>query len=251
MTTTASADPRRAFWAVSAALFVVSASVTIIWCASMSAMPAMPMPGGWGMSMAWMRMPGQTWFRATASFLGMWTVMMLAMMLPSLIPTLRSSLRGARAVLAGAGYLLVWSGLGAVVFPVGIALAEAEMRWPALARAVPIAVGLVVVAAGGLQLSGWKARQLDCCRVARGCGDLAPSAGAAWRYGVRIGLHCVACCTGLTAILLVMGVMDLRVMALVTSAITVERLASSGRRVARAIGVVAIVSGVVVLASVR
>jgi hypothetical protein len=27
----------------------------------MSAMGEMPMPGGWTMSMAWMRMPGQTW----------------------------------------------------------------------------------------------------------------------------------------------------------------------------------------------
>jgi hypothetical protein len=42
----------------------------------------MPMPGGWTMSMAWMRMPGQTWPGAAASFLGMWVVMMVAMMLP-------------------------------------------------------------------------------------------------------------------------------------------------------------------------
>jgi predicted metal-binding membrane protein len=34
--------------------------------------------------MAWMRMPGQTWPGAAASFLGMWVVMMVAMMLPSL-----------------------------------------------------------------------------------------------------------------------------------------------------------------------
>jgi hypothetical protein len=40
----------------------------------MSAM-GMPMPGGWTMSMAWMRMPGQTWLGAATSFLGMWVVM--------------------------------------------------------------------------------------------------------------------------------------------------------------------------------
>jgi hypothetical protein len=34
--------------------------------------------------MAWMRMPGQTWPGAAASFLGMWVVMMVAMMLPYL-----------------------------------------------------------------------------------------------------------------------------------------------------------------------
>ncbi|WEX75180.1 DUF2182 domain-containing protein [Sinorhizobium numidicum] len=45
---------------------------------------------GWTMSMTWMRMPGQTWSAAAASFLGMWLVkMMMAMMLPSLVPMLR------------------------------------------------------------------------------------------------------------------------------------------------------------------
>ncbi|HSR96291.1 MAG TPA: hypothetical protein VLM79_04430, partial [Kofleriaceae bacterium] len=52
---------QRAFFGVSALLFAASAAVTIKWCASMSAMGGMPMPGGWTMSMAWMRMPGQTW----------------------------------------------------------------------------------------------------------------------------------------------------------------------------------------------
>ena len=79
---------QQAFLGVSALLFAASAAVTIVWCASMSAMGEMPMPGGWTMSMAWMRMPGQTWPGAAASFLGMWVVMMVAMMLPSLVPML-------------------------------------------------------------------------------------------------------------------------------------------------------------------
>jgi hypothetical protein len=37
----------------------------------MSAMGEMPMPGGWTMSMAWMRMLGQTWPDAAATLLGM------------------------------------------------------------------------------------------------------------------------------------------------------------------------------------
>ena len=68
----------RAFLAVSALLFAASAAVTIVGRASMAAMDAMPMPGGWTMSMVWMRMPGQTWPGAAASFLGMWVVMMVA-----------------------------------------------------------------------------------------------------------------------------------------------------------------------------
>ena len=79
---------QQAFFGVSALLFAASAAGTIVWCASMSAMGEMPMPGGWTMSMAWMRMPGQTWLGAAALFLGMWVVMMVAMMLPSLVPML-------------------------------------------------------------------------------------------------------------------------------------------------------------------
>ena len=82
------ASPSHAFVGVSALLFAGSATLTIAWCTSMSAMGGMPMPGGWTMSMAWMRMPGQTWPGAAASFLGMWVVMMVAMMLPSLVPML-------------------------------------------------------------------------------------------------------------------------------------------------------------------
>src|SRR6266404_10001574 len=87
---------KRAFFGISALLFAISAAATIGWCASMSDMGEMPMPGGWTMSMAWMRMPGQTWLGAAASFLGMWVVMMVAMMLPSLVPMLWRYRRAAR-----------------------------------------------------------------------------------------------------------------------------------------------------------
>ena len=80
------ASPRMA--ALLCLAWIASAAVTIAWGASMSAMGGMPMPGGWTMSMTWMRMPGQTWPGAAASFLGMWIVMMVAMMLPSLVPML-------------------------------------------------------------------------------------------------------------------------------------------------------------------
>ena len=79
---------RHAFLGISALLFAASTGGTIVWCASMAAMGEMPMPGGWTMSMAWMRTPGQRCCSAATSFLGMWVVMMLAMMLPSLVPML-------------------------------------------------------------------------------------------------------------------------------------------------------------------
>jgi predicted metal-binding membrane protein len=225
----------------------------------MSAMAEMPMPGGWTMSMAWMRMPGQTWPGAVASFLGMWIVMMVAMMLPSLVPmlwryrqavgTIGNAPLGWLTALVGVGYFFVWGAFGLAVFPLGVALAAAEMRLPALAHAVPIMVGVLVLIAGALQFTTWKAHHLACCRAVPGLDRTLPAdAGTAWRHGLRIGLHCSYCCAGLTAVLLGLGVMDLRAMAVVTLAITVERLAPAGERSARAIGAVGVVAGVFLIA---
>jgi predicted metal-binding membrane protein len=249
----------RAFFGVSALLFAVSAGVTIVCCGSMSTMGEMPMPGGWTMSMAWMLMPGQTWAGAEESFLGMWIVMMVAMMLPSLVPMLwryrqavgrtGETRLGRLTTLVAGGYFLVWAALAMAVFPLGVALAAVEMQLPALARAVPIAVGVVVLIAGALQFTAWKAHHLACCREAPGRGGKFPTDPCtAWRYGLRHGLHCSYCCAGLTAILLAIGVMDLRTMAVVTAAITVERLAPAGQCVARAIGVVVIGAGLLLIA---
>ncbi|HEX3127721.1 MAG TPA: DUF2182 domain-containing protein [Thermoanaerobaculia bacterium] len=244
---------QQAFLGVSALLFTASTAGTIIWCASMSG--GMPMTGGWTMSMAWMRMPGQTWPGAAASFLAMWVLMMVAMKLPSLVPMLwrcRESVArqggtrlGRLTALVGVGYFFVWTMIGMAAFPLGIALADAEMQHPALARAVPIAAGVVVLLAGAFQFSAWKARHLACCRA---CRALPTDAGSAWRQGLRLGLHCSQCCAGLMSILLVIGVMDLRAMAAVGAAITAERLAPAGERVARATGAVAIAAGLVLVA---
>jgi predicted metal-binding membrane protein len=250
---------QQAFFGVSALLFAASAALTIGWCASMSDMGEMPMPGGWTMSMAWMRMPGQTWPGAAAAFLGMWVVMMVAMMLPSLVPMLwryRQAVGGSGetrlnrlTARVGVGYFLVWTVFGMAAFPIGAALAAVEMQQPALARAVPIAIGVVVLIAGSLQLTAWKARHLACCRETPGRGHRLPAdAGTAWRHGLRLGLHCSQCCVSQIAILLVIGVMDLRVMAVVAAAITVERLAPAGARVARATGAVAVAAGLFLIA---
>jgi predicted metal-binding membrane protein len=247
-----------AFMAVSALLFVTSTALTIFWCASMPAMRGMPMPGGWTMSMAWMLMPGQTAIEATASFLAMWVVMMMAMMLPSLVPMLwryreavgwrGESRLGRLTLLVGVGYFFVWTLVGLALFPLGIALAALEMERPALARAVPFAVALVVLIAGGLQFHHWKKHHLVCCREVPGRGRTLADTGTAWRQGLRFGVDCALSCANLTAILLVIGIMDPRAMALVTAAITAERLAPAGEPVAQTIGVVAIAAGLILFA---
>ncbi len=224
----------RTFFGVSALLFVASTALTIVWGASMSAMDGMPMPGGWKMSMIWM--PGQDWSGAAMSYLGMWVVMMMAMMMPSLVPMLPRM--GWLTVVAGTGYFFVWTVFGMAVFPIGVAFATAEMKLPGLSRAIPVAVGVVILIAGLLQFTGWKAQQLACCRQAAGCsGTMPASVGEAWRQGLRFGLHCSQCCFGLMITLLVVGVMDLRMMAVVAAAITAERFAPERAPVAQIIGV--------------
>ena len=250
---------RHAFAGVSALLFAASATATVAWGASMSAMGELPMAGGWTMSMAWLPACGQTWAGTAASFVGMWLVMMAAMMLPVVAPVLwryREALRTpseARrdrlTALAGLAYFFMWAVAGAAVFALGATVADAAMELPALARAVPVSLGMVLLLAGAFQFTEWKAHHLACCRHAPGAGAaLCADAGAAWRYGVRLGLHCIHSCAGLTAILLVAGVMDLRAMAAVAAAIAAERLAPRGECVARVIGAVAIGAGLLQIA---
>ena len=203
------------------------------------------------MSMAWMPMPGHTWFDAAASFLGMWIVMMVAMMLPSLLPMLRRYRRGlsdsgqrrlaSLTVLVGMAYFSVWTVFGMAAFALGATLTTLEMSLPQLARAVPMATGAMVLIMGALQFTAWKAHHLACCRKVSGCGRADP--GGAWRHGLRLGVHCCHCCAGLTAILIGVGVMSLSAMAIVAVAITVERLAPAGQRAARIIGGIVIAAG--------
>ena len=215
----------------------------------------MAMPGGWTMSMAWMRMPGQTWTEAAAMFMGMWIVMMVAMMLPSLVPMLshyRDSVRArderhlARlTALAAVGYFSAWTLFGACAYPFGIAVAAAAMRWETLARFVPVATGAVVVLAGCVQLTAWKARQLARCRNGPPC---APSTrSSAWSHSFRLGAHCILCCSGLMAVLLVAGVMDLAAMIAIAVAISIERLAPQPTLVARTSGLLVVALGALAL----
>jgi predicted metal-binding membrane protein len=248
-----------AFFGIAALLFAASVTATIAGRTSMTAMGGIPMSGGWIMSSMWTRICGESWLGAAASFLTMWAVMMMAMMLPALMPVLwryrlafgRTTPRAADRLtaLVGAGYFFVWMVCGAVVFPLGVALASVEMREPMLAQAAPTAVGLIVLTAGALQFTAWKARHLACCREVPGHDrSLVADAGTALRHGLRLGLHCSACSAGLTAMLLVAGMMDLRAMAVVTAAITAERLAPAGVRIAPAIGVATCAAGLLLIA---
>lgn len=234
--------------ALAALLFGTGLAATFFGRAAMVGMSGMPMPGGWTMSMLWMRLPGQSWAGAAARFMAMWAAMLPPMMLPALLPALARHRRvfaghyGAAQLdvltaQAAAGYFAVWLVQGGVVYALGTALAAIAMRDPVLAARAPSIAALMLIGAGVVQWSRRKAQLLGSCHTLSATGD------AAWRAGARLGWHCSVCSVGLTAALLIAGIMDLRVMALVTVMISAERLTPRGVVVARVIGVALIASG--------
>ena len=209
--------------------------------------------------MTGMVMPQHTWDGAAVGYLGMWMAMMVPMMLPSLVPMLsryRRSVRGTTGIhlhgltaLVGAGYFIIWAIFGAAAYAAGAGIMAVEMRWGTVAQWLPVAAGVVLLGAGGVQFAPWKARQLALCREGSACGCRpGPGALGAWRHGLRLGVRCSLCCGSLMLALLAVGMMDLVAMAAVTLAISAERLAPSPLRVARVAGAAIVVAGLLTIA---
>jgi predicted metal-binding membrane protein len=243
----------RKFLAAAAMLFIASVGATIHGARSMAG--PMAMPGGGTLPMGSTVMPGHSRVAAAAAFEAMWLAMMVAMMLPALLPALwryRGSVSaqhparaGGLTALAGIGYLSVWAACGAAIYAVAAPLAAETRQWPTLAGIAPLAGGVALLAAGAVQLTNWKLRQLACCRhvITSPQRDSGRMPGA-YRAGLRLGLHCALCCAGYTTLLLVIGMERLGVAAVAAAAITAERVAPSPRPVARAAGLVIIAAGV-------
>jgi predicted metal-binding membrane protein len=223
-----------------------------------SAAGGMPMGGGSSIGAPGMQLPGRAWLASAGGFTGMWVVMMVAMMMPALVPMLSSYRRlvgggaagrlGALTTVVGTGYFAVWAVIGTAACLAGLLVAAAATRWSLVARSTPLVVAGILLFAGGLQLSPWKARQLARCR-APACGRVVGrGARGAWWHGLRVGGDCALCCAGFMLSLLVAGVMDLRIMLAVAAAITIERLAPWPTGVARACGVVVAGAGLFAVA---
>lgn len=244
----------RATYAAVLGVFVVAATLTIFFTRSMSG--GMPMPGNWTMSMMWMVMPGQTWITAALAFVGMWLAMMVAMMLPSALPMLllyrrAAAFRGesrlsALTLAVGTGYFLVWAVFGVLAYVGGTTISRAVMTWLVLSRIVPLAAGGALVLAGIYQLTPWKSACLKHCRDPLLL--VAHHLHGGWRGALRLGIHhgvfCAACCWGLMLIQLVLGTMNITVMAAVAVIIALEKVLPRGEVVARVTGYSAVLGGV-------
>jgi len=191
---------------------------------------------------AWAALIGGAAMTDPATFLVAWVVMMVAMMLPSSAPMILlyrlSAGDGARGELRtlafGAGYLLVWALVGAIVLLAQRILDAAmapDLRW--------LGVAAVLFAAGAYQFTTLKATCLRACQTPadflvrhwRG-GTLGPL-----RLGLDHGRYCLGCCWALMAVLVAAGGMGLAWVALIALIVLVEKLLPRAVWFARAVGV--------------
>jgi predicted metal-binding membrane protein len=245
---------------VASLIFILTTLYTIYCTHSMSG--GMPMSGGWTMSMMWMAMPGQSAAAACAMFIAMWVAMMIAMMLPSAMPmmlvyrrvlaqtgTTSATEATLRTWLMAGGYFAVWAIFGAIVYFLGIAFMNAAMKSDSLSRAVPIFSAVCLIGSGIYQWTPWKSACLNHCRDPISAVAHCMHGGrlGAIRMGLHHGTFCALCCWPLMLIQLVLGMMNLIVMAIIALVIALEKMLPRGIAVARLVGAIAIAAGVYML----
>ncbi len=190
-----------------------------------------------------------------ALFVSTWAVMMAAMMFPSVAPVVlvyaqyarrREPVWPLRTVLFVAGYLLVWSGVGALAYILALGASSVAEAVPLVAEHANVVLGLAFVAGGLYELSPLKNRCLGHCRspldwIFRG---FAPGATGALRMGLAEGWYCLGCCAGLMLVLLAVGMSSLAWMGVVAAVIFVEKVLAPTPRVSRAVALGLVVLGV-------
>jgi predicted metal-binding membrane protein len=195
---------------------------------------------------------------ALGLFLLAWQVMIAAMMMPSSLPffrlfaTVSAAAPHPRTAFAAfmAGYLLVWTGFGALAFVADIAIHHTVDANPWLSEHSWLIGAGVLALAGLFQFTPLKDRCLSKCRH--------PGAYllARYRRGVRSafvlggghGLFCLGCCWALMLVMFATGVASLIWMAALTALMVYEKTASAGRRVVPLAGVVLLAGAALVLA---
>ena len=184
-----------------------------------------------------------------------WAVMMVAMMLPAALPlillyrTVTRKRLGLGAAAVGivallAGYLTVWTVAGLPVY--GYYLLAAATN-----PIMGVLPGLLLIGGGVYQFTALK--QGCHTRCSNPLFFLAqkwkPGLAGAARLGIVHGLDCLGCCVGLMLALVALGMMQVAWMLTAAVIIFVEKTLPGGHRVARPLGVLLIVGGIVVLST--
>jgi predicted metal-binding membrane protein len=190
----------------------------------------------------------------------MWAVMMGAMMLPSVYPVIVMHRRVAASRPGGcpgdtryfvAAYLIAWA-----VFSLAATVAQwALQSTGVLSRMLVITqgwlAGVLLVVAGIYQFTPLKDSCLGSCRTPIGFFITHWRTGplGAFSMGLRHGLYCIGCCWALMALLFVFGVMSLQAIALLATAVAVEKLAPGGTLSSRTLGVIFVAWGLLAIFS--
>jgi predicted metal-binding membrane protein len=230
------------FIAVCTIAFCISVAATVYFCRSMGS--EMEMPGGWSMSMMWMKMPGETWLQSGFGFMLMWLAMMIAMMLPSALPTFLKTNRPWKSLcyMAG-GYFIVWLAVGIGIYILAIPFMNIAMQSEWVSRMVPLLSGVLLIAIGIIQFTTWKRMQLQCCRSPFGCTVLFPQHKNSFQLGCKQGVACCVCSAAPMMIQLILGIMNMFVMIIVAIIIAAEKLLPWPAVTTRAVGMVSIIAG--------
>jgi predicted metal-binding membrane protein len=192
----------------------------------------------------------------------MWATMMVAMMLPSASPMILLYARVVRAAEAkgspalaiaafAAGYALLWSLFSFFATGLQWLLERSDALSAMMMSRSALLSGGLLIAAGLYQLTPFKRACLNHCR--------APAAflSAHWRpglwgaccMGLEHGAYCVGCCLLLMLLLFVGGIMNLVWIAGLTLYVTIEKLAPFGEAAAKAIALILIAAGGILLVS--
>ena len=204
-------------------------------------------------------MDGGPWtdFGTFAWFLGVWIVMMAAMMFPSVAPTvaLYSRMTRSRSPVAPlfftSGYLLAWTGVGALAFVLAIAggwISGDVLAWDRAGRWV---AGATLIVAAVYELTPLKDICLAKCRSPLGflLGSWRDGELGALQMGMRHGGWCIGCCWALMASFFALGVMSIVWMAIVAGLIAFEKLIPSRRAATYGTTGVLLVLGVLLIAA--
>jgi predicted metal-binding membrane protein len=148
-----------------------------------------------------------------------------------------------------AAYVGVWLGFSVGAAALQVGLTNAGLLDHAGRTRNHVTAAVLLAGAGIYQFSTWKQRcQTHCVRpltfFVRFWREGA-SGGA--RMGFRHGFSCVGCCWMLMLLAFVGGLADVRIMALATALLLIEKLPSIGRRISRVVGSALLIAAVAVL----
>ena len=214
----------------------------------MAMMPGMAIPEGWSVGIA-------------ASTSVMWILMMLAMMLPAMAPVMSiyaglaakehsGGLLALRILSFFMGYFALWAVVSVALALVQLGLRDSAYFTEGGTQATPLAAGVLMIIAGGYQLTGLKDTCLEHCRspMAFLLSHWRDGMSGAFPMGWRHGLYCVGCCIALMGLMFVLGAMNPWWMAAIAAYFVAEKLLPAAERWTRAVGFALILAGSGVIA---